>query len=149
MSFTFLWNNFITPKNLVFLAGLLHFCQIPALFFAPTMLGWKEDLEKLRPINRMIFFVIGWAIVLTVIGLGIVVMTDPNALVSGQRLGTALSAFLGIFWTYRGTIQVAVYPKIWPGGFMGRASHYGLVALFTFLAGIYILAFLYSISLHH
>lgn len=122
---------------LVGLAGWLHFCQVPAMMVAPRMLGWDEDLARMQPINRRIFRVMATAIMLTVLGLGLVVGLSPAQVADGSRLGTSLAGFLAVFWTYRGAVQVLVYSRIWPQGILGILSHYGLTALFSFLAGVY------------
>lgn len=131
----------VSLENLVFLAGLLQFCQIPAMLCSPKMLGWEEDLAKLSTINRRIVFVMGGGIILTVIGSGLVVVSASSEIAAGGRLGSALACFLGVLWLYRGSMQVVVYSRIWPGGWMGRLSHYGLVALFTFQSAVYFLSF--------
>ncbi|MBI4054777.1 MAG: hypothetical protein HY402_01440 [Elusimicrobia bacterium] len=131
----------LSLEDLLFLAGMLHFLNVPAMLLAPRMLGWREDLAKLAPINRRMVLVMGGGIVLVILGLGTVVAVCSREMAEGGRLGMALSCFLGIFWGYRTFIQVYVYPRIWPGGFLGRLSHFGLVALFPFLSGVYWLAF--------
>ncbi|MFH1725417.1 MAG: hypothetical protein ABII00_12470 [Elusimicrobiota bacterium] len=133
--------DLLTLRNLVMFTGLLHFCQVPALFFAPRMLDWEKDFSKLRLINRRIFQVIGGAIVLTVLGLGVVVVVASDEIVQGGRLGLSLVCFLGLFWAYRCAIQVLLYARIWPEGWLARLSHYGLTALFTFLSGSYLVVF--------
>jgi hypothetical protein len=135
------WLPALTLARLVRLAGILHFCQVPAMMVAPQMLGWKEDLAKMQTINRRIFGVIAAAIVLTVLGLGLVVALAADQVVNGSLLGEGLAAFLAVFWAYRFLVQVVLYSKIWPGGWLGKASHYGLTLLFAFLASAYAVAF--------
>jgi hypothetical protein len=135
----------LSLRNFVWLAGLLQFCQIPAMIASPKMLNWKEDLAKLSPINRNIVLVIGAAIVLTGVGLGVVVVVGATEMVGGGRLGTALCGFLGVFWLYRDAVQVFIYRKIWPKGGMGTLSHCGLTALFTFQAAVYLTAFVLTL----
>jgi hypothetical protein len=132
----------VSSANLVFLAGLLHFCQIPAMMVAPKMLKWKEDLSQLSPINQWIFRVIAGGIMLAVFGLGVVVVSAPNEIAEGGKLGMTLCAFLAVFWVYRAVIQIFLYSRIWPGGWLGRLSHYGLCALFLFQTGAYGIVFL-------
>lgn len=134
-----------TMQHLVFTAGLLHLCQVPSMIAAPRMLGWKQDLGQLETINRRIVQVIGVAIMIVVVGLGIVVMVAPGELLS-TRLGAALAGFLGVFWLYRAAVQVLLYRRIWPKGWLGRASHYGLSLLFFALAAIYFAAFAVNLS---
>lgn len=124
-------------STVIFLTGLLHFCQVPAMLIAPRMLGWRDDLAKVTPINRRIIAVMGLGIVLTVLGLGVVVMVAAEEIAAGSLLGAALAAFLGIFWTYRGAVQVVLYSQVWPAHGPGRLSHYGLAVLFAVLALVY------------
>jgi hypothetical protein len=132
-------------SQIVLAAGLLHFCQVPAMVAAPRMLGWQQDLERLQPINRRIVKVIGLAIVIVVLGLGMVVASAPGELLNGGRLALGLTSFLAVFWLYRAVVQVTLYARIWPGGFLGRASFYGLSVLFFALAGMYLAAFVFNI----
>jgi hypothetical protein len=130
----------------IFIAGLLHFCQVPAMALVEvSMLEWKKDLQRLQPINRRIVKVIGLAIILTVLGLGVVVMTAPGELIGGSTLGASLAAFLSVFWSYRLLVEVLVYPKVWPRTASGRIFHYALSVLFAFLAGTYTTAFIVAL----
>lgn len=135
----FLTDEFFS--KILFIAGALHFCNIPAMLIAPRMLGWKEDLAKLQEINRRIVYVMGGGIILTILGTGIVVMFDPGQMVKENSVGHALACFLSLFWAYRFIVQVILYSKIWPGGVIGRSSHYGLASLFLFLTLVYGVAF--------
>lgn len=128
-------------EKLLFSAGLLHFCQLPAMMFSPKMLGWDEDLAKLSTINRRIVLVMGGGIMLTVLGSGVVVAFNARHIAAGGPLARALSLFLASLWIYRGSIQVAIYARIWPSGWFARLSHYGLVVLFGYLSAVYLLAF--------
>ena len=128
-------------EKVVFAAGLLHFCQAPAMVMAPRMLGWKQELERMAPINRRIVQVLGVSMMLVVLGLGIVVMTSARELVGGGRLALGLSGFLGVLWLFRGSVQVLLYRRIWPRGRLGALSHYALSLLFFALAGAYFAAF--------
>lgn len=130
----------VSLENLVWIAGLLQFCQIPAMIVSPKILRWEDDMAKLSPINRKIVLVIGIAILLVGVGSGMVVVLGAREMVAGGRLGSALCGFLGIFWLYRAIVQVFVYSGIWPEGQVARLSHYGLTALFTFQASVYLMA---------
>ncbi len=136
----------LSLRNFVFLAGLLQFCQIPAMMMAPKMLGWKDDLAKLSTINRRIVKVIGVAIVIVGVGTGAIVVCAGGEMVSGSHLAIGLSLFLGIFWGYRAMVQYLLYFRIWGKGFMGAFSNYGLAALFTFQTLVYLIAFVANLQ---
>jgi hypothetical protein len=137
--------NSSVMQQLVFAAGLLHFCQVPAMLIAPRMLQWKDDLARLQPINRRIAQVLGVAIVIVVLGLGAVVMLAADELVNSSRLAAGMTAFLAVFWLYRAIVQVLVYRRMWPRGPVGLASHFGLTALFFALSAIYSAAFAFNV----
>lgn len=139
-------NTRLALRNLVWLAGALQMCQIPAMLFAPKILHWKDDLSRLQPINRAIIAVIAIAIVIVGVGTGIVVMLGASDMLSGTILGKAFCAFLGFFWLYRATVQIFVYSRIWPSGPLGRASHHGLTLLFVFQAATYLSAFVFLVT---
>jgi hypothetical protein len=130
-------------SKLLFLAGVCHFFQIPAMLVAPRALGWKDDLPRLRPINRAIVIVLGFGMVLTIVGLGVVVMLSSKELANGGRLANALLCFLVLFWLYRAAVQVVVYTRLWPGNL--RLAHYGLMVLFFSLTSVYAVVFFYGV----
>jgi hypothetical protein len=132
------FDQILTVRNLLFVAGLLHFCQVPAMIVAPRMLGWADDLSKLQPINRRIVKVMGLAIMIVVLGTGVVVMIGCSQLADGGPLAVAFCTFLGVFWLYRGLVQVVLYRRIWPGGVVGQLSHHGLTLLFFALTAAYL-----------
>ena len=140
------WKELLALHHWVLLAGLLHFCQIPAMLMAPRMLGWKEDLPKLSLINRRIVVVIALAIVLVVVGMGIVVACAADQLVDKSRLATGVTGFLAVFWAYRAAVQWALYFRIWVKGWLGVMSNYGLGLLLVFLTVVYLVAFIANLS---
>jgi len=110
------------------------------------MLKWKDEFSHLSPINWEIFKVLGVTVSLGVAGLGVVVMVAPGEMISGGRLGIALSAFLSIWWGHRAWVQVSVYRGIWPGGWLGRASYHGVALLLFYLTFSYFCFFLVGLS---
>ena len=131
----------LTLENLAVLAGSLHFCQLPALLFAPKMLNWSEEFGRLSLINRRIFQLIGIAIMWMSLWLGLIVIIAHKELVNGSLLGKLLCCYLGFVWGFRAVVQVFVYWKLWPGGWLGVLSNYGLTALLFFLTGLYFFLF--------
>ena len=129
----------LTVKNLVLLAGSLHFCQVPAAFFGPDHLNWKEELKRLSPLNRRIYLMIAYAIIGITLGLGLVVVLSAEEIASGSRLGVSLCFFLAAMWGYRAFVQMFVYAKVWIGGYFGRLTHYGLISILVFKSGLYLL----------
>lgn len=134
-------------EHLLFTAGLLHFCQLPAMFVAPHMLDWKRELALLSPINRRIVKVIGLSIMYVVLASGLLVMWSASELTNGSKVSTGLTAFLAFLWLFRGSMQWSLYSKAWPSNKLGRLSHYGLGILFLGLAAIYLFALAANLDL--
>ncbi|MBI4397101.1 MAG: hypothetical protein HY548_08405 [Elusimicrobia bacterium] len=135
----------LSLRNLVFVAGCLHFFQLPAVFIAPRMLNWREEFSRLSPINRRIFEMVGLGIMLMTIGAGVVVVIAPGEVAGGSVLGTSLAGYLGIVWGFRTWVQVFVYSKIWPAGRWGRLTHYGMLANLSMKTAIYMTVFLFGV----
>lgn len=137
----------LSLKNLVFLAGALHLCCLPGTGAGVKLLGFKEDLAKLNPLNRKIVLVMGGGIMLAMVGLGFMVMASAGDIAAGTQSGMAIALFVGIFWLYRFSVQVFIYPKLWPQGVMLNLSFYGLAALLGFLTAVYFFVFFYNLFL--
>lgn len=129
-------------RILVIVTGMAHFFNIPATLVAPKILGWKDDFSKLSPINRMIVFVLGVGMQLTIVGLGIVTIFSSDDLLQGGKLQLFFIGFMCVFWLYRALVQFIIYPKIWPSKI--RLMHYGLQCLLTFLTCSYGVIFIYA-----
>jgi hypothetical protein len=110
-------------------AGALSFLQLAAMFFAPRMLRWSEELATLSPLSRRIIGVITFAIVLVVQGTGIVTLLGAEEIARGTPLGSAFAALMATFWGYRACMQ-RTYAPLWPEGALGRLSHLGLSSIF-------------------
>jgi hypothetical protein len=129
-------------KVAVAIAGWLHFLQLPAMLAARRILSWDDDLSTLTLVNRRLFKVIVAFIMLTVLGLGAVVVRAPGELVAGGRLGRDLCLFLSTFWLARAFIQAAVLAETFPrNSTAARLSARGLVVLFVTLGALYAVGF--------
>jgi cation transport ATPase len=130
----------VSIQNLIFITGLLHFCQVPAMLCAPAVLGWAEDLQKMRPLNARIAKIMAFALVIVVLGTGLIVMIGAAELAQGGPLATSFLAFLSVLWAYRASAQIFVYRKVMPPGPVATFSQYALSLLFTFQSGAYLFA---------
>jgi hypothetical protein len=137
----------IPVRSFVVTAGCLHFLQLPAMVAARRILAWPDDLARLQPVSRLLFKVIVAFIMLTVMGLGAVIVSAPDQLLDGNRLGIGLGAFLCLFWSARALIQAFVLAKTFPrDSLVARLGARGLVVLFGFLALSYGVAAAVSVA---
>ena len=54
----------------LWLAGLGHFAVLGASFQVPARLGWRDELARLRPLNRKLMWTYGGFTVLTIVAFG-------------------------------------------------------------------------------
>lgn len=120
--------------RLVFVAGALHFLQIPGMLVALRTLGVGSELRSLPPLVHRMVVVMAGGIVLCVLGLGLVV-TCWSEQVATTRLGAALCAFGCVFWGYRSVVQIVLYARLWPP--QGTWAHRILALLFPLKTLVY------------
>jgi len=123
-------------EDVLRVAGLLHFSQVPAMLMLPRVLDWQTELASLSVMNQRLIRVVVAGIMLCVLGLGAIVIAYPAQMLS-TRLGWALSLFLALFWACRAAAQFLVYARVWPQG--QRWAHFCLCALFPLLSLLYTL----------
>ena len=130
----------------LWVAGAAHFLILFASFQVPTRLQWKQDLQKLLPFNRKLLWVQGGFTVLTIIAFGILTLTLHSEFLRGNRAALALAGFIGIYWTARVLVDALYFShQDWPKGRGFVLGHILLTLLFCFLAGSYILLFVWQV----
>jgi hypothetical protein len=126
-----------TQLTLVWIAGILHFCQLPGmLLFWYRVLSLRDELARLSPVTRRIVHVLAAAVVLTVLGTGGVVLVGRQEVARGTPLALALCTFLCVFWGLRAIWQVW-YGPVWPKTLAGRFTHFALLLLFLTQSALY------------
>ncbi|MFZ1203000.1 MAG: hypothetical protein WAN97_01710 [Candidatus Acidiferrales bacterium] len=123
----------------LWLAGAGHFVVLIASFQVPYRLGWKEDLTKLTSFNRKLMWVHGGFAVYTIISFGVLTLLLHNEMLQGSGAGTALAAFIVIYWMLRVIVDFTYYDHAdWPKGKGFVAGHALLTLLFVFLFVTYL-----------
>jgi ABC-type uncharacterized transport system permease subunit len=126
-------------RVLIPLAGLGHFCLLPAMAQVPRQLSWKEELPRLSPFNRKLFQVYAAFTVLTVLGLGTLTLFLERELLRGDRAALALAGFTGLYWLSRLGVDLFYFShRDWPRGRRFVVGHALLLALFLCLAATYL-----------
>ena len=122
----------------LWLAGFGHFALLAASFQVPARLGWREDVAKLRPFNRKLFWTYGAFTALTIVAFGTLTLILHDELLRGERAALGLAAFIGFFWTARLAVDFLYFSHAeWPQGRRFLVGHGLLVLLFLFLAATY------------
>jgi len=127
-----------TLELLLRLAGVLHFLLLIASASVPRVFSWRDQLGRLHPFLRRLFWVYGVFIVMVIIGFGVMTLRHAGAMAAGEPVARALCAFIAFFWAARLLVQ-------W-FGFDARpfltnallvAGYHALTLVFIYLTGVY------------
>ncbi len=125
-------------KNLLLLAGLLHFGILIASALVPQVLDWRGELRKLPPLFAELVWVHGGFIVLTIVGLGLITVINAAELASGTLLARSLSGFIALFWGTRLAVQFFYFdPTPYLKTLPLKLGYHGLTIVFASLTIIY------------
>ena len=128
----------LLPKLLT-LAGLGHFLVLAASFQVPARLGWKEELARLRPLNRKLMWTYSGFTVLTIVAFGALTLFLREEMLRGDKAALALAAFIGVHWAARIGVDVFYFRhEDWPKGRGLALGHALLMMLFAFLSATYL-----------
>ncbi len=94
---------------LLWLAGLVQVAVASANLFLPAKLKYRENLSRVSPIIRQIFFVHSVYIVGVVLLFAAVTFGFAGELASGHGLGRFLAAAIAVFWLFRAPVQLLYY----------------------------------------
>jgi len=127
-----------TTELLILVGSLLHFSTLVAAAMVPGKLNWKEELAKLSPFLRRMFWVCGAFIVLCITSLGVISAVNYSELVSGGRLARSFCAFTAVFWGLRLFVQFFVFDASeYLTSWFYKAGYHGLSLVFIYQVGVY------------
>jgi hypothetical protein len=125
-------------ESMLIVAGLGQLLLAAGSLAIPRVLRWREDLTKVRPLTRQVFWTYAGYIWSTNVSFGLVSVTMPGQLMSGSPLAAAVCGFITLYWLARIVIQFTYFDRSdAPQGWPFRLAEFALVALFVALTGIY------------
>jgi hypothetical protein len=125
-------------RTLIIAAGVGQLLLAACSLAIPRVLRWSEELAKLRPLTRQVFWTYAGYIWTTNVCFGLVSVFMPDELVAGSRLAAVVCGFIALYWLARVVIQFAYFDRRdAPAGMIFRVAEFGLVGLFVFLTAIY------------
>jgi hypothetical protein len=122
-------------RALLWMAGFVQVAIAAANFVLPKKLKYRENLERVSPIIRQIFFVHSGYIVGILLLFAAISFEFTTELNSGYGLGRFLAAAMALFWICRAPLQIFYYDAV-----LRRANRLGDMAFSVatvFLALIY------------
>jgi len=124
--------------TLVFLAGISQLVLALASLTIPHLLNWKNELLKLQPLMRQIFWTYSGYILTLNLSFGLLSALAPASLTDGSFLGLVLTLFIAFYWLTRIGIQFFYFDrKNAPKGWIYIWGEVALVCLFIFLTFAY------------
>jgi hypothetical protein len=124
--------------SLVVVAGVGQLALVAASLAIPRVLRWSEDLARLRPLTRQIFWTYAGYIWTTNLAFGLVSTFAPGWLLDRTPLVGAVCGFIATYWGARLLIQFAYFDRSdAPRGRRYALAEAALVALFVGLTLVY------------
>jgi len=120
------------------IAGVLLLVLAAAHVFFPKRFHWKEELARLSALNRQIFLVHCFFILLIVVMFAVISLVFGRLLIEPSPLARVVLAGMAIFWSLRLCFQLFVYDtRHWRGSAVNTAAHILFSMLWAYLAGVY------------
>ena len=124
--------------SFIFLAGLGQLALIVASLAIPRVLNWRDDVAKLRPLTRQVFWTYAGYIWATNLAFGLISTLAPNWLLDASPLAGAVCGFIALYWGARLVIQFTYFDRSdAPAGWHVRCAEAALVGLFIYLTLTY------------
>lgn len=116
-------------------AGWGHFLVLAAGLQVPWRLEWRQELSRLRPLNRKLLWVYYGYIGTFILTFGLVMLGLHGEMLAGERGAVTLLAIITVFWTARLVVDALVFEHSdWPEGPLFGIGHTLLTSLFVFVA---------------
>jgi hypothetical protein len=120
------------------LAGGLLLLLAVANLFLPRKLDWKNDLAGLSLLNRQIFRVHAFFIVLILVMMGALSLGFTAELLAPSPLSRLVLGGLALFWFIRLAVQLFVYDSsLWRGNRVNTFIHFTATLLWAFFTAVY------------
>ncbi len=125
-------------RTLIIAAGVGQLLLAAGSLAIPRVLRWREELAKLRPLTRQVFWTYAGYIWTTNVCFGLVTVMMPGELLAGTPLAAAVCGFITLYWLARVVIQFAYFDRRdAPPELIFKLAEVTLVALFIFLTAVY------------
>ena len=125
-------------ESLVFVAGVGQLILIVASLAIPRVLGWRDDVAKLRPLTRQVFWTYAIYIWGTNLSFGLLSALAPHCLLDHSPLAASVTGFIAVYWAARVVIQFTCFDRSdVPRHRLAHWAEAALVGVFIFLAVVY------------
>lgn len=106
--------------------------------WVPAMLGWREELPRLRPESQQVVHVHAFFIGMTCVLMGLGPLIMPEAFLQPSALAVGVLVAYLVFWSARLFVQFFIYDtRIWRGSPWKTCAFVASSALLISLVGIF------------
>jgi|SRR5579864_8600545 len=125
-------------KTLLIAAGVGQLILIAASLAIPRVLRWSQDLAKLRPLTRQVFWTYACYIWATNLSFGLISTFASDWLLDTTPLAGSVCGFIATYWGTRVAIQFVYFDRAdAPKGPHFVLAEALLIGLFVFLTLVY------------
>lgn len=135
------------PINVIILiAGIGQIVLAIGSLTIPGILKWRDDVAKLKPLTRQIFWTYASYILMANFSFGLLSVCIPSALVDGSALAACVTGFIAFYWLTRLAFQFGYFDRTdMPKGKLYTTGEVVLVSGFVFFLVAYSAAFYLNI----
>jgi hypothetical protein len=124
--------------TLIALAGVGQIALSVGSLAIPKVLKWPEELARLRPLTRQVFWIYAGYICSSHVAFGLLSVLAAAELTDGSLLAAAVSGFIAVWWAVRLVLQFACLDRRdAPPGLVFWLAEAVLVMLFVGFASVY------------
>jgi hypothetical protein len=103
----------------------------------PRRFGWGDQLRRVEPLTRQVFWVHVGFIVLLLVLQGVLLVGFAPIVLDENPAATALLIGMLAFWSYRLLAQLAIYePQLWRGNPLHTVVHLVFTALWLWISAV-------------
>lgn len=134
------------PLHLKLAGAALLVLAFAHLFFEKRF-AWKEELSRLSPFNRQMFYVHNFFVTLVIGFIGALSLFGTNSLLEKTILGRYVAGAIAFFWLCRWIVQFFFYDaSLWRGKKFETMAHFAFALFWSYLVIVYGAAFYRQIS---
>jgi hypothetical protein len=131
---------------LIRLAGIGQLVLAAASTTFPWILGSQQELAKLRPLFRRLYWIYAAYILCINTSFGLLSSLRPGWLLDATPLAGAVTGFIALYWGARLTLQLLGFDRDdMPIGARYRLAEAALTLLFAYLTTVYVSAFVANV----
>jgi hypothetical protein len=124
--------------TLLAVAGAGTLALAAASLAVPRVLGWRQELARVRPLTRTVFWTYSAYVFLAHVCFGLLSLVAPGLLADGSPLGRLVSGFIAAWWAGRLVVQFAAYDReARPAGARWVLAEWAMVGAFAANATVY------------